>query len=476
MNTIIKSAVLAAVLLAAPLPLCGKEKPFQPVAQAAGTRIRQEVRWQQDLAARHEARAAVRVLVKKPLTVTAAVRLALLNNRGLQANFEEIGLSFADLREARTLANPAVDLTVKFPDRSPDAPLYEWGVAQNFLSLVMMPLRVHVARQHLEEAQLRVSDDVVQLVAAVKAAFYEVLGDEHLLSRLRDIIELQGNSLELMQQLHEAGNVTDLALIQEQAEYSGARLEVAMAEGELRTHREKLTRLLGLWGDETAWKLAPKELPVPPATDVSMSRLETLAVSNRFDLAAARANLEAVVRAAHMEKTFRFMGALDFGIAGEHEPDGDNLTGPSLRLELPLFNQGQARVARSEAHVRSAAAKFEQLAVTVRSTVRELRDQLISKREIVRFHRQELLPMRNQITALTLMQYNAMVLSGSDVFRARREASETERAMIRAMRDYWMTRAELERAVGGDLAAELRVSPRETREVKSTTSTQSRKR
>jgi cobalt-zinc-cadmium efflux system outer membrane protein len=305
----------------------------------------------------------------------------------------------------------------------------------------------------------------------VKSAYYDVLADEHLLSRLRVIFELHGSSLELMQNLHEAGNITDLALLQEQAEYSRARLEIAMTDAELRAHREKLTRLLGLWGAETEWKLAAKELPPPPAAEVSVQQLERIAVSQRLDLAAARAHLASVVRAAHLEKAFRFIGALDFGIAGEHEPDGANLTGPSMRLELPLFNQGQTRIARNEAQLRMAAARFEQLAVEIRSTVRELRDRLVAKREVVRFHREELLPMRSQITALTLAQYNAMVLPATDLFRARREASETERTMIAAMRDYWVTRAELERAVGGDLFPRSGAS-----EAKLTTSTHSRNR
>ncbi|HEX5175861.1 MAG TPA: TolC family protein [Chthoniobacteraceae bacterium] len=466
--------ICAAALALETMPVSAKEKPFEQVAETVRDRTGRQVRWQREVASRNEARAAVRVLIKKPLTIAGAIRIALLNNRGLQASFEEIGLSLADLRQARMLANPAAELAVKFPDRAPTAPMYEWGLAQNFLSVLMIPLRVRVAREQLEEVQLRLSDEVVQLVAAVKSAYYDVLADEHLLSRLRVIFELHGSSLELMQNLHAAGNITDLALLQEQAEYSRARLEIATTEVELRAHREKLTRLLGVWGAETGWKLAANELPQLPTAEVSIQQLEKSAVAHRLDLAAARANLARIVRAARLEKTFRFFGALDFGIAGEHEPDGANLTGPSMRLELPLFDQGQTRIARNEAQLRMATAKFEQLAVEIRSTVRELRDRLIAKREVVRFYREELLPMRSQITALTLAQYNAMVLPATDVFRARRETSETERMMIAAMRDYWVTRAELERAVGGDLVPPETL--RSASDAKLTTTTHSRNR
>jgi cobalt-zinc-cadmium efflux system outer membrane protein len=344
-------------------------------------------------------------------------------------------------------------LAIKFPDQPPKNPLYEWNIAQSFLDVMMLPLRAKVARDQLAAAQLRVSDEVVKLIAEVKTAYYETLADLSLIERLKLIRESQGISLDLMQGLHEAGNVTDLKLAQEQAQYSQVRLDLAKAEAALREHREKLNRLLGVWGRDTDWKLATDELPHTPDHDFAVEGLESLAVANRLDLAAARAELESAAKALGLEKSFRFIGALDFGLAAEHEPDGASLTGPSVRLELPIFNQGQARIARGEAKLRQAAANFEQLAIDLRSNVRELRDRLISKRDMAQFYRDEFLPTRHRITALTLLEYNAMLVGAFDVFSARREDLEAERALIEATRDYWITRAELERAVGGDLDA-----------------------
>ena len=476
MRTTNLALALLTVLVILP-PAAAKDKPFTRVQDTVKERTRRDVRWEQDFAAREESRNRVRQLLKRPLTLSSAVQVALLNNRGLQATFEEIGLSFADVREARTLANPEVDLSVKFPNQPPKHPLYEWGLAQSFLDLLMLPLRTKVAREQLAAAQLRVSDEVVKLTAEVKSAYYELLADQSLIERLRVIREAQSVSLELMQKLHEAGNVTDLKLTQEQLQYSELRLELAKAEAELREHREKLNRLLGVWGSDTGWKLAASELPRTPEADFAIKGLETLAVGNRLDLAAARAELESAAKALGLEKSFRFVGALDFGIGGEHEPDGLELVGPSVRFELPFFNQGQARIARGEAQLRMAAAKFEQLAIDLRSDVRELRDRLISKRDIARFYRDELLPSRHRITALTLLEYNAMLVGAFEVFNARREDLEAERSLIDATRDYWIVRAELERAVGGDLEAKPRPRPtvRAASESKATKPAKSRK-
>ena len=443
---------LVHVALACALPAFAKDKPFAPVEQAVQERTHSTVRWEQDAAARQESLVQVRKLLRKPLTTAAAVQVALLNNRELQASFEEIGLSFSDLRFARTLANPELDFTAKIPDRAPSGTKLEWGLAQNFLDLLMLPLRTRVAREQLAAAQLRVSDEVIQLVADVKTALYRTQADDALLARLQLAHEAHGASLAFAQRLHAAGNITDLKLSQEQAAYSQSRLEIARAEAEGREHREKVNRLLGLWGGDTQWKLAG-ELPPVPVDEPSVRGLETLAVANRLDLAAARLQLEGTLKALGLEKSFRWVGALDFGLAGERETDGANLTGPSVRLELPIFNQGQARIARGEAQLRTAQRRFEQLAIEIRADVRTLRDRLLSARDLAQFYRDDLLPTRERIVALTLLNYNAMLTGAFELFDARREEFAAERAALEARRDYWITRAELERAVGGDLDA-----------------------
>ena len=457
--SIINPVATLVCALALAWPASARDDAFGPVRKAVRDRTKQELRWEQDQAAREQSLARARALLKHPVTIASAVQIALLNNRELQATFEEIGLSLADVREARLIGNPEADLEIRFPDRPPTAAAYEWSIAQGFLDLLMIPLRSRVARAQLAAAQLRVADEVIKLVSEVKIAVYELQADDALLARLRTELEAHAASLQLMQKLHEAGNVPDLHLSREQVAYSRARLEIALAEGEKREDREKLNRLLGVWGRDTTWTIGG-ELPPVPNGEPTVTGLETLAVANRFDLAAARAQLASMIKALGLEKTFRFIGALDFGIAGEREPDKTNLIGPTFSFQLPIFNQGQARIARGEAQLRSAHRKFEQLAIEIRSMVREHRDRLISKREIARFYRDEMLPMRQRVLGETLLNYNAMITGAFELFEAKRQAVEAERNLIEVTRDYWTTRAELERAVGGDLDAKPRSDAR----------------
>ena len=427
-----------------------KDDAFQSVQKSVQERTGKAVRWEQDQAAREQALQNVRQLLRKPLTVDTAVQIALLNNRSLQMTFEEIGLSAADLLQAATIPNPRFDLAIRFPDKPPSGTYQDYDVVIDFLSIIMIPLKKRVAKEQLESAALRVADATLELVLQVKTVFYSLQASQQLLRRFKEIVDTNAASLDLAQRQHEAGNIKDLALAQQQASYSRSRLDVASTEAEIRRDHERFNRLLGLWGPDTDWQIAG-ELPEVPTSDVPMRALERLAISQRLDLQADYLQVTSQVNDLGLTKSFRLLGVLDFGVNSERETDAQVRTGPTFAIELPIFNQGQARIARGEAALRQAQDKFEALAVDVRSQIRELRDALTSKREIARFYQDELLPGQRRILNESLANYNAMEVNNFELFTTKAEEARTEREYLEAARDYWITRAELERAVGGNL-------------------------
>ena len=115
-------------------------------------------------------------------------------------------------------------------------------------------------------------------------------------------------------------------------------------------------------------------MPIPDS-GFTTKRLESLAVAQRLDLRAAHRHLTSVVSALRLTKTYRWVPVLNMGFTGERDIDGALNMGPSLSIELPIFNQGQSRVAPGEAQLHMAENKLEALAVDIRSEVRELREQ-----------------------------------------------------------------------------------------------------
>ena len=120
-------------------------------------------------------------------------------------------------------------------------------------------------------------------------------------------------------------------------------------------------------------------------------------------------------------------------------------------MELPVFNQGQGEIAKLTAQYRQAQRELEARAINIRSEVREARDTLIAARDLTSYIGKRLLPTQRQVLNLTLQQYNYMLKSAYDLLLAKQNEVAAERSYIEAWRDYWIARAELERAVGGSL-------------------------
>jgi cobalt-zinc-cadmium efflux system outer membrane protein len=442
--------IMVALVLLVPPGFSLRAEPFRKVQEEVRERAGANVHWEKERESREETSAIVQRLLKKPLTVSSAVQIALLNNRRLQATFEEVGIAQADVIEAVTVPNPSVDFEVQFPLVAGTLNRYAWLVAQEFVQILMIPLKKKISEDRLEAIELRVADETLELVAKVKAAYFMVQADQQLISRLKLIQETHAASLELAQNQYKAGNITNLALLQLQASYSQGRLDIARAEIDLRNKREELTRLLGLWGPQTEWKIQGDIMPIPDS-DFSMKRLESLAVAQRLDLRAAHRDLMSIVTGLGLTRIYRWVPVLEFGFAGERDIEGALNMGPSFRLEIPIFNQGQARIAKATSQLRRVENRLAALAVEIRSETRELRDRLVGLRDMAKFYHDDLLPTRIRIVNQALLEYNAMQLSPYELFLAKSQEMEAERSYIDTVRDYWITRAKLERTVGGRL-------------------------
>jgi cobalt-zinc-cadmium efflux system outer membrane protein len=408
------------------------------------------LRWEKDDLVREQNLQEARQLLRRPLTIQTAVQIALLNNRALQGSLEEVGIAFADFREAGFLQNPTMGVNPQILANTPRTVEWDYTITLDLLDGLFIPLRKQLSREQLEAAKLRVADQVVQLIAEVKSGYYEVVADQQILDRLSTIEKGFDASLTLAQKQFEAGNSTDVALGLEQVNYSQIRLEIAQTRANLLEAHEKLNRLLGVWGLDTEWK-TQNTLPPVPDSDLPAHGLETLAISRRYDLAAAQHELRSTVQAVGMAKTYRFVSALEVGAGGTRNTNATNQVGPSLSVQLPIFNQGQARIARGEARLRQAERHFEDLAIEIRSEVRLLRDRLASRRETAKFYETDILPVRRQVLGGQFLQYNAMIVGPFDLFRTKIDELQAEQNYIQALKEYWKTRAELERAVGGAL-------------------------
>src|SRR6185295_11383826 len=129
-------------------------------------------------------------------------------------------------------------------------------------------------------------------------------------------------------------------------------------------------KLLGLWGNAAGgFRIAPK-LPELPAEEVSLERLESAAIEQRADLAAAIEQARTLAYAASLARSSRWTGAISLGADVARLKNGRVVVGPNASVELPIFDQRQAVVARIDAMGRAAQLTVRAIAIDIRSDVR----------------------------------------------------------------------------------------------------------
>jgi cobalt-zinc-cadmium efflux system outer membrane protein len=427
-----------------------RDAGFSSVQKASNDRIGAVVQWRGQSADDAQVDAAVTAMLRKPLTADEAVQIALLNNRSLQATFEDLGIAQADLVQAGLLHNPVFSLNVRIPNKRPSKTYVDLSVADDFLDIFFAPARRKIAEADFETTQARVAHEVLELAARTRVAFYQYQAAEQVGKLRRSVAEAAAASLDAAKALHDAGNVTDLAYITEQSQQARAKVDVATSDGQTSDAREHLNQLMGLSGTQLNWTL-DAELAQLPWADPPATGLEAVALRQRFDVAAARSQEITQGRALGLTENTSLLGGTELGAEGERETDGQWRIGPQLSVPVPIFDQGQATIARARAQLRQSRQRYEALASDVRSQVRMAAAHMRNSRLRAEYYRDHVLPLQKSLVHQTQLEYNAMLAGVFVLLQVRRDEIDAGREYIEALRDYWVARAELEQAVGGRL-------------------------
>ncbi len=421
---------------------------FPQVQDAVGQRLKGDIAWNRDSEQDRRAREAVQGLLRQELTAEAAVQIALLNNRGLQARYESLGVAQADLVEAGLLENPVFSFTWYTGSAGT---ITEASVVQDFVSLVSLSARKKVGEAAAQRVTLEVANNVVDLARQVQAQYFTVVGDAHALELARQVVTATEAAAELAQRQRSAGNLSQRDQSLQQAFYAQTLLESAQAEAQLASDRERLNRLMGVWGQDIGWKI-PGRLPGVPEVLPSLEQVEAQAVSRRLDLAAAKKDADAAAQVLNLTRQFRYLGPLGIGVAYKREPDLGKFVGPTVELGLPIFNQHQAAVARAEAELRRSEERVAALAIDIRSEAREARTRVVTAHDVVRHYQKVLLPLQQSIVSETLKFYNGMLVGVYDLLLAKQAQVQTARQYVSANKEFWLAWTDLELALGGKVA------------------------
>ena len=263
----------------------------------------------------------------------------------------------------------------------------------------------------------------------------------------RTIEESAQSAAELANRYHQAGNIDELALLLRSAAASEAHIAARQAAAEVTEARARLQDLLGLGVADAQWTV-PEVLPDPVTTVTDIPRLQALALTQRLDLAAARAEVAAAQQQLSVAQHYRYLGPTDLGVAGEREADGSKRLGPSLSLTLPVFNQGQGAIARAEAQLARAGATRQLLETQIGNQVQLQADRMSAARERAVAYREALIPQREAVVARYQERVSFMLTDSFNLLLAKQQQYAAYGGYVDAVQAFWSAQVELTRAVG----------------------------
>jgi outer membrane protein TolC len=437
-------AAMAALLLGACTSL-SEDAGFSKVEQAVKERTGADTKWARTDGEAQTVRARVKELLGQPLGPTEAVQVALLNNPGLQASYAEVGIAEADLVQASRWQGPTFSFARL---RRGEETEIERGVFFDVLGLLTIPLSTRAGESRLQATQNRAAAEALRVALDTRKAWFQAVAAQETAKYMTQVRESAEASAELARRMAGVGNFSKLTQAREQAFYADATAQLARARHNAAAARERLARLMGLWGEDLAFQL-PERLPELPQSVREGGDLETQALAQRLDVQGARRDTEALARSLGLTKVTRFVSLLEVGVLSNTETGEPRQRGWEVELGIPLFDFGGARVARAERQYMQAVNRTLEAAVEARSEVRETYSAYRTAFDLAKHYRDEIVPLRKRISEEVLLRYNGMLASVFELLADSREQVAAVNGYIESLRDYWMAESDLQMALTG---------------------------
>ncbi|MCR5860481.1 TolC family protein [Mesorhizobium sp. J428] len=427
---------------------------FATVAARTASVAGKEAVWVQSSAEARVLQERVTGIVRKrTLGPDAAVQVALLNNKGLQAAYADIGLSAADVWQETMLVNPPVSIGVIGVD---PVRTVETAIVTNILALITRPRRVAIADARFRQAQLRAAEETLRLAADTRRAWIEAVAAWERVSYLNRAQAAADAASALAQKLGETGAFTKTGQAREHVFYAELAGQTAEAKLAARGAKEQLTRLMGLWGSDIDYSV-PNALPALPKGAKAKRAIEAEALKNRVDLEIARLELEALARSYGLTEATRYVTDLGLrsGVEIEREMAEDGGTETTVipiaevDFVIPIFDSGKARMRKAELAYMQAANLLAERAVNIRSEARGAYDAYRSTYDIARHYRNNVLPLRTKIEEESVLTYNGMITNTFELLADTRAKIESIMLSLNAKRDFWLADVNLGTVVYG---------------------------
>lgn len=437
---------LAAIVVFSGCSTVSQNDVFDAMSRTTKLKGGGELTWIKSPHEAEEVRVRVNALLKEPLTEENAVRITLINNRALQQTYENIGIIQSDLVQAGLMTNPLLGYSIG----------HGGGVSTSgvtlelaFLDLLWVPLRRELGGLALEETKLRVGDEVLRTVRDAKKKYIDARVAQELVRLNGDLLKSHEASLQLAIRQHSAGNLSKRDMLKIQDEYAHARLESIRLRQDDASAREALNRILGVYGEQTHYTLSTESILLD-AQPLDGTSLERQAIVNRLDMAAAQKRVEYAAKEAGYTENTALLDEVTVELGSEKSTGESRFNSVGVKIPIPIFDMGQARLSRTQSLYNQSVQHLVELAVNVRSEVREAYAISRYNYDMAREYQDSIEKINRDILEQTQLYYNGMLEGIYELLADQRRYGDARMESVRAIGEYRKAQADLTYTLGGE--------------------------
>jgi outer membrane protein TolC len=394
--------------------------------------------------------AATTQLLTNPVGQKEAVQLLLANSPAFQALLAQNWAEAASAAQSGRISNPtfAFESVVTGTETELNR-FFTFGL----LDLITLPQRSAIANFRVEQAQIRMTAEVVDQVTRVRQSWVRAVAAAQSYRYADQVLASAEASAELARRMESVGNFNKLTRARHQAFYADAATQMANAKQVALLRREELIRLLGLDEAQAKKLILPERLPSLPKQPMTPEDVAKQVSQERLDIQQAKAAFNAAAKAQGLNKVTSFT---DIELSVRRGSVSDSSTsayssrsGYEVGVKLPIFDWGDMQRDVMNAQTLAAA---NQLEATVRSAGSSLRENYAAYRtayDISTHYKDEVIPLRKVISEENVLRYNGMLIGVFELLADSRDQIGAVIAAIAAEQQFWLADAALQATLIG---------------------------
>lgn len=390
----------------------------------------------------------VGTLLGGTLDVGDALEMAALADYEIAALLAELEAQRAATQQEGLLPNPAARLMAMLP-RDGGRIMLDYGLMQELVETLTRGRRLAIAEEAERAAAYLTAETILLRLWSVEVAWVEAVA----------AIERKALWVRREQLAVERAALADAfaargVLAQEQAATQQARAAEALQRAaqvgdDAEITRARLAEALGLASSD-GLKL-PAQLPRQTGEPGSPEELREAALALRLDLLAAQATALRDRDSLQLVLHWRYLPRLGVGIAGDREADGSGGLGAEVAVTVPLFDQGQVRLAGAAARLAVSDARVEARRRQVQAGVDRAFATWQRERERVSRLGGDVRPALERVLELRERNYRDGLSDRFAVLDAGDELLALDMERLAAREAQWLARIELARQTGSAL-------------------------